>query len=76
MACLGSTLMAKKKKPETPKQDGKDERVAILLLKGSPEYRDWLNGMSKDSLIPVASIVRDALSKWAAQRGYPTSPEL
>jgi hypothetical protein len=69
----GSLLMAKKKK--SPGKTGEDERVAVVVLKDTPEYREWLNAISRDSLIPVASIVRDALAKWAAQRGYPAPPE-
>jgi hypothetical protein len=75
MASLGSMQMAKKKAP-VAKEVGKDERVAVIVLKGSHEYRDWLNSMSKDTLIPVASIVRDAVAKWAMQRGYTTPPEM
>jgi hypothetical protein len=52
-----------------------DERVAVIVLKGSPEYREWLSGISKESLIPVASIVRDALQQWAKGRGYSAPPK-
>jgi hypothetical protein len=75
MAGVGTMQMAKKK-ALVAKEAGKDERVAVIVLKGSHEYREWLNSMSKDSLIPVASIVRDAVAKWATQRGYATPPEL
>jgi hypothetical protein len=75
MAGSGPIMMAKKKAPE-PKEASKDERVAVIVLKGSHEYREWLNSMSKDTLIPVASIVRDAVAKWATQRGYSSPPEL
>jgi hypothetical protein len=66
--------MAKKKTPArgTPKL----ERLSVLNLKGSPEYRDWLAGISKESLIPTATIVRDALAKWAQARGYKSPPEV
>jgi hypothetical protein len=66
--------MARKKAPanETPKV----VRLSVLNLKGSPEYRDWLAGISKESLIPAATIVRDALAKWAKARGYPAPPEV
>lgn len=51
-----------------------DTRVAAVVLKGSREYRDWLTGMSRTTLIPVAAIVRDALSKWAADKGFSPPP--
>jgi hypothetical protein len=69
-----SAVMAKKKSPKA-KLSADDDRVAVVVLKDSLEYREWLNGISRESLIPVASIVRDALAKWATQRGYPAPPE-
>jgi hypothetical protein len=68
-----------KKKPEKPARKAaapapSDERVAVIVLKGSPEYRKWLSGISRESLIPVASIVRDALRQWAKDRGYSAPP--
>lgn len=75
MVGLGTTLVAKKKSSDT-NEPNKDDRVAVVVLKGSQEYREWLNSISKDSLIPIASIVRDSLAKWAIQRGYPAPPEL
>jgi hypothetical protein len=74
MAEPGSVLMAKKK-GRPPKDEPDDTRVAIVVLKGSLAYRAWLAGISRDSLIPVASIVRDAVAKWAAARGYQPPPE-
>ncbi len=52
------------------------ERVTIMMLKGSPEYREWLSGLSKRTLIASTAIVRDALAKWARDRGSPEPPEL
>ena len=73
MADTGSTLMAKKR-ATTAKEGQADERVAVVVLKDSVAYKEWVDGISRDSLIPVASIFRDAVSKWAAQRGYPPPP--
>ncbi len=55
--------------------EGGDERVAVMVLKGSPEYREWLQEVLRDSLIPIASIVRDAISKWPKDRGDQTAPK-
>lgn len=65
--------MAKKK---TGKPSPNVERISVLNLKGSPEYREWLSTISRKSLIPVAAIVRDSVAKWAEARGYPKPPEL
>src|SRR3954447_4704533 len=68
----GTALMARPKHQagDTPE----DRRVAAIVLKDTPEYRDWLTGLSEATLIPVATIVRDALTKWAADRGLPAPP--
>jgi hypothetical protein len=52
------------------------ERLSVLNLKGSPEYKNWLALISKQSLIPTTVIVRDALAKWSRDRGYPEPPEV
>jgi hypothetical protein len=49
--------MAKKK--VTSKTAPNVERISVLNLKGSPEYREWLSTISRKSLIPVAAIFRD-----------------
>ena len=69
--------MAKKKAASPTKKTAATEsegHIAAVVLKSSPEYRQWLLGISRDSLIPVASIVRDALAKWAESRGHSPPP--
>jgi hypothetical protein len=69
--------MAKKQAASAPPAAvASDVRISVYNLKGSPEYRDWLNGLSKKSLINSSAIIRDALSRWAKERGYPDPPEL
>jgi hypothetical protein len=63
--------MARKKK-DAPQPT--DDRVIVVVLKDTEEYRDWVDGLSESTLIPVASIVRDALAKWAQERGLPSPP--
>jgi hypothetical protein len=74
MALIGRPLLA------SPNPDAveamADGRVFVIHLKGSPAYKEWLDGISDETLIPVASIVRDALAKWAKRRGYSDPPEL
>lgn len=66
--------MAKKKAPAKiiPSKD----RLTVFSLKGSPEYRDWLNGLSSHTLVPTAVIARDAIAKWGKERGYIDPPEV
>lgn len=70
----GTGLMARPKQRKTA-EAVEDRRVAAVVLKDTPEYRDWLTTLSESTLIPVATIVRDALAKWAADRGLPGPPE-
>jgi len=60
----------RRKADDTPE----DRRVAAVVLKDTPEYRDWLTRLSEATLIPVATIVRDALAKWAIDRNLPGPP--
>lgn len=72
MECAGAVLMTRPKKRAADNPD--DLRVAAVVLKDTPEYRDWLTGLSAATLIPVATIVRDALAKWASEKGLSDPP--
>jgi hypothetical protein len=61
--------MVKRKRAAPP-----DNRVAVIVLKDSREYRDWFNSLSDATLIDAATMVRDALAKWAEARGLPAPP--
>jgi hypothetical protein len=64
------TMAAPKKRTE--KQS--DDRVTVIVLKDTPEYRDWAIGLSDETLIDLATITRDALQMWAAARGLKPAP--
>jgi hypothetical protein len=66
--------MSAKRRVKAAAAKPQDERVAVIVLKDSPEYRDWVVGLTTATLIPTATIVRDALAKWAADRGLPPPP--
>lgn len=68
MLAVSEAKVGKKKSTKSPK------RVAALVLMDSPEYREWLGGLSGATMIPVTMIARDALAKWAADRGFPPPP--
>jgi hypothetical protein len=73
---LGVDQMARPKKgakkPDRPSED----RVAIVHLKGSPEYAAWLDALHQRTHIGKATLVRLALSEWAERNGHPKPPEL
>jgi hypothetical protein len=62
----------KRRKKAAPK--GADDRVVVIVLKDSPRYRQWVAKLTEATLIPTATIVRDALAKWAADRRLPAPP--
>jgi hypothetical protein len=51
-------------------------RNAVFALRGSPEYRAWLAGLTEESLIATSKIARDALAMWAQSRGFPPPPKM
>jgi hypothetical protein len=73
----GVGLMARPKKTVKKVADSPSaERVAIIHLKGSPEYAAWLEDAHKKTHIAKATIFRVALADWAAKHGLPEPPEL
>ncbi len=61
--------MGRKRKPARI-----DDRVTVMALKDTVEYRSWVDGLSAATLIPAATIVRSAIAAWAAERGLPPPP--
>jgi hypothetical protein len=46
-----------------------------LLLKGSPEYREWLSRFGDFSRMPTAVLVDRALTKLAKEEGFEPPPK-
>lgn len=74
----GTAMMGRPKKGAEGPAAGKspDDRVAIIHLKGTPEYAMWLDGVHRKTHIPKATIIRLAVAEWAARNGHPVPPEL
>lgn len=49
-------------------------RIPAVLVRDSAEYREWVRGLSKATMVSISDITRDALAKWAADRGLPPPP--
>jgi hypothetical protein len=64
--------MGKKKQGKAP--DLRPKQVSILLLKGSPEYREWLSRFGDFSRMPTAVLVDRALTKLAKEEGFEPPP--
>lgn len=65
-----------KKTAAKPKEKSPDERFAVIHLKGSQEYVDWLEDVHKKTRLPKATIFRLAVEEWASRNGHPAPPEL
>lgn len=71
----GADLMGRPKKG-TKKPPPPDERLAIIHLKGSGAYSEWLDAVHRKSHIAKATLFRVALAEWAERNGYPAPPEM
>jgi hypothetical protein len=69
------TAMARPKKGEKKAERPPDERVAIIHLKGTAEYAEWLDGFFRKTHIAKATLVRLALKQLAKEYKYNPPPE-
>jgi hypothetical protein len=60
------------KRPET----SPDDRIAVIHLKGTPAYADWLESIHRATHIPKAVLIRLAVAEWAKNHGHPEPPEM
>lgn len=72
---VGALAMARSKKPKGRPVESV-EREAIIHMKGSPEYVEWLEQVHQATHIPKVQIVRLALAEWARNHGHPEPPEI
>jgi hypothetical protein len=52
------------------------QRVVVLVLRGSREYRESVSRISRSTDIPTTRLFRKALAEWAASRGFPRLPSI
>jgi hypothetical protein len=70
----GNALMARPKKG-AKKSLPADERSAVIHLKGTAEYVEWLERLHRKTHIPKAILVRLALAEYAERHGHDAPPE-
>jgi hypothetical protein len=51
-------------------------REAILYMKGSPEYFDFVNRVCEKTGITKAQMFRVAFAEWCERQGHGTPPEI
>jgi hypothetical protein len=68
--------MAKKRATATGKSQASDSvrRTTVVTIKGTDEWKDWLNGLSDHLRIPTSTVVDLALVLYARENGYRKDP--
>lgn len=49
-------------------------RVTVINLKGSQEQRDYMEALTRKTMIPASRIVRAAINEWAKRNGHGPFP--
>jgi hypothetical protein len=62
--------MAKKKTPEPAPPPGPGPRRTVLTIKGTEEWRVWLERFGKHLRTPTSTIVDHALVRYAKEMGF------
>lgn len=75
---IGTEVMGRPKRgsERATSQRPPDERVAVIHLKGTQAYAEWLDDVHKTTHIPKATIIRLAVAEWATRNGHKAPPEL
>jgi hypothetical protein len=65
-----STAMMAKKLPAKGRGAEPGPRRTVLTIKGTDEWREWLEGLSEHLRTPTSTIVDHALVRYAKEVGY------
>lgn len=71
------TAMAAPKKPTNKggRPKNADPKASLASLKGSEQYRAWLEGLAEHAHLPLAILIEHALREYAENHGYePVQP--
>lgn len=60
--------MAKRKADQPTPEPG--VRKVVFQMKGSEEWKDWLDGLAKQLRMPSSAVVDNALVMYAKAQGY------
>ena len=50
------------------------DRVAVIMLKGRPQYRDWINELAEQARMPASVLIDHALAEKAERLGFRPPP--
>lgn len=70
------TTMARPRNRPKGRPKGEKVKKSIASIKGTDEFREWLDGLSKHTHLPYAILIELALRRYAVEEGYDTpAPE-
>ena len=64
----------KRRKPGRPRRVG-PARETVVALKGSPEWKAWLDGFADHCRLGLADTIEQSLDYYAQERRYPPTAE-
>ena len=63
-----------RKRPGRPKREG-PSRETVLAMKGSPEWKAWLDAFAGHCRLGLADTIEQSLLHYARQRDYGVPPK-
>lgn len=69
-------MMGRPKKGAKKGAASADERAAVIHLKGSPAYVEFVDAVNRKTHIPKAAMFRLAFAEWCERNGHGIPPEL
>ena len=70
----GTLLSEVQMKEIQPPESDHEGRRTIVVLKGSAEYQRCVNQLSRNTRIPLTTLLDIALSEWAQLHGHEPPP--
>lgn len=66
----GTAVAKKKSKAEAPPPEPTDPRPIVISIKGSAEFRDWLNELADHERVTSVAVIERALVEYAVNHGF------
>jgi hypothetical protein len=66
---MGPATMSKKKAPVRPAA-ATDRKTIAVTIKGSPEWKEWIDGLADHCRLDVAKVIDLAVVRYAETEGY------
>jgi hypothetical protein len=74
MSMVATMTEKKRRKPGRPKGTG-PVRETVISLKGTPEWKEWLDGFAEHCRLGIADTIEQSLIVYAKEREYGTPPK-